>query len=433
MDKPNLRTHTRAARGSIWLAVALAAIAIVVGIALVHLIMLRSESTSYPPYSTYRTDPIGVRAYFEALVSMPELSVTRRLEPLVTLDDGHDTTLMLCGGTVTRKEPLPETEALEKFAASGGRLVVAFYPERERPGYWYPKEEKEKDDENKDQAEEADETPGSAEEPDSVDTEKDDDAKENDRDEPFKAKMVSLEERWGFMYAFDDLPQTTDKKMGTASATKQTNIDYLPDAAPWHSGLYFSDLAPEWTTVYSWDDHAVIIERAWENGSIVLCSDSYFVSNEAVRNDQVPGLLAWLTGPSTHIMFDETHLGIADQPNTMTLIRRYRLHLFLGVLILLGILFVWKNNSSLVPKRDIVIGAAPTTFGRGAASGLVNLLRRSIPQKGVIAACIEEWRRSFTLHPQQERIASAVSQEDRLDPVNAYQKLCAILAERKKP
>jgi len=177
----------------------------------------------------------------------------------------------------------------------------------------------------------------------------------------------------------------------------------------------------------------VVIERPWENGSIVLCSDSYFLSNEAIQKEQQAGLLTWLIGPSTNVAFDETHLGISEQPNTMTLIRAYRLHYFLVALILLGLLYIWKNTYSLIPKRNVIAETSPDVSGQDAASGLVNLLRRSIPSDKIVEACIDEWRRSFAKHPQQATLHAALHSEGKLPPVTAYQRICAILAERKKP
>lgn len=390
--------------------------------ALLHLFTLRFKSGEvYPRYSSFRADPLGTRVYYEALASMPNLTVSRRLEPLTNLKDGANTTLILCGGQLTKKEPLPETEALERFSASGGRLLVAFYPERELPKYWQTDEEEKSEWDEKCGGE--GEGEGDSGEPKNKQKEE-----EDSEDEEF----VSLEERWGFRYAFEELPNATDEALGTVTASKQGGADYLPSLVSWHSGLYFSELDPAWTVLYGWEGHPVIVERSWDNGHIVLCSDSYFLSNEAMRKDQQPGLLAWLIGPSTIVLFNETHLGISEKLNTMTLIRQYRLHYFVMALIVIGILFVWKNASSLVPKQELLVAESTTNAGRDAASGLVNLLRRSIPSRKIIAVCSEEWQRSFVNHPRKQDVR-AVTAETELAPTDTYTKICDILAERKRP
>ena len=184
-----------------------------------------------------------------------------------------------------------------------------------------------------------------------------------------------------------------------------------------------------------------MMDRSWGKGSIVLCSDSYLVSNEAMQEQRHPELLAWLIGPSSRVIFDETHLGVAERPGVMTLIRRYRLAGVLGALAIVAGLFIWKNGASLVPKRDvreIVDLASPE--GHDVTAGLSNLLRRSIAPGQVTAVCVAEWTRSSGQEPgisaeKRKRIKEVVQGEQsrpagRRDPAGAYRMICAILAER---
>jgi hypothetical protein len=300
--------------------------------------------------------------------------------------------------------------------------------------------------------------------------------------------MVSTEERWGFRVAFAQLPGTTSEAFGKATAARQEGASDLPETLEWHSALYFdtqpkpaargdarppegegaaargdarppegegaaaredasppeeAQLPPEtaWRSMYSWDGHTVVMERPWGKGTLVLCSDSWFVSNEAMGKDRHPELLAWLIGPVSTVVFDETHLGVEASPGVMTLMRKYRLEGLIASILLLAGLFVWKNSLSLVPKREISeTEAVPAARGKDSHAGLVNLLRRSIPARQIVSVCADEWRKSFVHDPKaassiSTRIQAAIEQDSALpltqrNPVKTYQTICGILAER---
>ena len=104
--------------------------------------------------------------------------------------------------------------------------------------------------------------------------------------------------------------------------------------------------------IFAVENHPVIIERKWGKGTLVLSSDSYFISNEALQNERQTELLVWLIGSSREVIFDEAHFGIYENPGIASLIRKYRLHgLVLGVIVL-AILFVWRRAVSFVPPFE---------------------------------------------------------------------------------
>ena len=123
-----------------------------------------------------------------------------------------------------------------------------------------------------------------------------------------------------------------------ARITPELKAAIATEALPWHSPGVLTDLASHWRTVYRVETNAVIVERRLGSGSIVLATDSYFVSNEALRNDRSTPLLTWLIGPLHHVVFNETHLGVTEQPGFATLARRYRLRLFFSLLAVVAVL-----------------------------------------------------------------------------------------------
>jgi len=448
----------------------LVVMAVFFAVQLIRLFLLRLDvGDTYPEYSTYRADPLGVRALYGALGSLPELSVRRNIKPIDQFDGGRDSVLFICGAKLS-PDPEKVIQVIERFVANGGRLVVTLFPLDRKPSSWFEDEDEEKErgteskpsEDNKDKAKQKDE--------DKSDDESKSEDKSNDDDKDKRrrgVRSVSIEKRWGFSHNYARIPGSNEDKRGAIMASKTSEISELPDTVSWHSALYFegskkeesgdrsqeleemgqdaenvvSSLEP-WKTIYSWNGRTVLMERPWGNGTIVLCSDSYFLSNEAMRNERHPELLAWLVGSASDVIFDETHLGIQENTGTMSLMRKYRLGGVIASLCLLGVLFIWMSAVSLTPKRDMAEETrASITEGRDAAAGLENLLRRNIPSKKILAVCFEEWQRT-----QAGLSAREVSPDKRLliqdivdrenaaplrerNPVRAYRKICGIVLE----
>ena len=170
-----------------------------------------------------------------------------------------------------------------------------------------------------------------------------------------------------------------------------------------------------WRLLASKGDRAMILERSLGTGSVVVCSDSYFLSNEALWKEPKPKFLSWLIGDSTRVIFDETHLGsyIGDEAGIMTLARRYGMHgLFLAGIVLFG-LFIWRSVTSLVPRdeaADLGLWRADAVEGRSSASGLEGLLRRGVKPRELLRRCFDVWsstRAASATVPAERRAAAA--------------------------
>jgi hypothetical protein len=217
----------------------------------------------------------------------------------------------------------------------------------------------------------------------------------------------------------------------------------LPEELSWHTALHFQPAAGKgWNTIYEADGEPVIIERAFGPGTLVLCSDSYFVSNEALQIERHADLLAWLIGPQATVVFDETHLGVMENPGIATLIRKYRLTWFVGSLIVLALLFVWKNIVSFVPPVADAASIAEERAGKDSVGGLINLLRQNIPARKLPSMCIEEWAKSVShrkkdvsskLEAVRREVAAdaAAAPRERQEPVAMYRMICRVLNEQK--
>jgi hypothetical protein len=417
-------------------------------VALVHLFNLRYASGDvHPAYSSLRTDPLGAKALFESFRRVGHLEARRNLQPLAKLEVPLPMTLFWLGSNVrdlkeTEESLVKEWEAL---ALRGNRVVISFSPEAAKP--WRPE----------DSAKEAKPTdrPASRNAPPKGVRNKQDEpasepAKKPGRTRPGPglrppgepASRVSLEERWGLMAAFRDLPRDErDEAMSVEAHLRRENG--LPRSIPCHTALVFRQLAPAWRVIYAREAEAVLIEKRMGNGAIVLSADSYLFSNQALRQDRYPELLAWLVGPNATVVFDETHLGTSEQPGVAALARKYRLGGVVAGLLLVAGLFIWKSSFSLVPAptEGSATDAPELVGGRDAASGLVNLLRRSIPARDILLTCFDQWEAAHVhdralLHGKRARMKAVLDQEqarpaELRSPVTAYQKLSRIRAERK--
>ncbi len=431
----------------------LLAAAVVGGV--VRLFELRFERGDiYPPYSTLRTDPLGVSALYESLDRVPGLSARRYFERTFKESDGHERTLMILGLEPGALEELPRTEfnTIQQFAYNGGRVVLAYAPETSRipihREHDTPIPQKAKDG-PKNTGGPAPPPKGPVSKPDeSVPDEKKNDEKSatnnpDDDAEDYRRSAVeyaSLEAEWGFGLDFQTLTTNDDGLVQFPMARHANAADGLPSELVFHTGLFFEGLTNGWTQIYAHDDRPVMAERRLGKGSVLLVADAYYFSNEAMLTNRQTGVLAWTIGGGRDVIFDEAHLGVTVNPGVASLMRKYHLHgLFFSLLLLAG-LFVWKNSASLVPPCEEVSQQVPAVTGKDAMAGFVNLLRRGIPRAAIMSRIFEAWQktghRSALNKEHRQEIESLMQQENarpaaQRQPLNAYRTISTILQRRK--
>ncbi len=411
---------------------------IVVGFMLgvIQLFLLRFEAGDvYPPYSTLRSDPVGSRAFYRGLENLRQTSVQRNYQHLANVEYTEPSTLFYIGTAVFDSESVPVQwlEALERLTASGGRLILSLLPVEKKPANWRMgscnvREVGESDDQNSPPADGAHNSEDAADNK----TKPSDSALQPpaaDDDNP----CVGLQEKWGLTLAFAEKPAT--KAVKSIHDQAAVDLKRLPQTISWHTSVYFDDLDNSWRVIYTAEDRPVIIERPYGNGSLVLLADSFFMSNEALRSERSPELLAWTVGQNRSVIFDETHLGIQKQPGVVSLIEKYHFHWFIFALAVLAILFVWKNTVYFVPppQNSHDRPGQDVTADRDSAQGLICLLRRNIPTRQLLQTCTHEWWRTFerdqrfsndTGDPIKsifERIKAYAAQSN--DPVAGYQRI----------
>jgi hypothetical protein len=250
--------------------------------------------------------------------------------------------------------------------------------------------------------------------------------------------MTRLTRRWAFEFGYQQLEMVEDGRALPVEVEREADLP-LPESIEWHSGLYFTNIGKAWQPIYARGGSPVLMERKFSAGSLVMATDSYLVSNEALRKNREPELLAWLVGNAQQVMFDEAHLGIVEQTGVATLMKRYRLFgVVLAALVVAG-LFLWKNAVPFLPLRAEE-QMEDFLQGREASAGLINLLRRNIPADNLLKTCVAEWGKSLAPGhgvntARLEEVRATVQAEEALparhrDAVRAYHAICQCLSRK---
>ncbi len=401
-------------------------------VGLYQLFKLRFETGDvYPAYSSLRADPLGTMAFCESLERMPGRTVRRDFSANNRLPDGKYTTYLHLAARSDDWESLPVDLAkeMEGFLAKGGRLAITFLPENLPASRGFPGFRRLG----------ATNSP-SARKP--ATGPKASPLKPRRKVAPEEEQMtVSVKDKWGWEVTYARLEPGTAGAYEPARAVRQKDLP-LPQGLSWHSALVFTNLADSWETLFARGTNPVVVERRFGSGSMVMATDSYFVSNEAMSKERHADLLAWMVGPNTHVIFDEAHLGIVESPGVASLMLKYRLYWLAGGLLVLTGLFIWKNSLSFVPPYP---EEAHEEFvpGKDSAAGFVNLLRRNVPAREVLNICFGEWTKSL-LHGNPHLIArvdqaQAVIEKENAQPLairkpaEAYRKVCEILGRNYLP
>jgi len=373
---------------------------------LVRLFHLRFEAGDvYPEYSSLRSDPLGAKALHASLEKL--VGVERNYRPLVKLGSYNNATVLFLGVRASELECEPaEFKAVESFVRDGGRLVITLLPSYSpfNPAL----------------------APSRTARP---------------RQDPDAPLLISLAREWDFTLGYTPVLRDTKGvyQPGKASLRDEWSGHGLPEKLDVHTSLFFTNATEDWKVLYEWtSDRAVVMQRALGSGTIVLAADSYYFSNEALLKERASGLLSWFIGPNRKVVFDETHLGVSESPGVATLARKYHLHGVAAGLLLLAALFVWKNNSSLIPRgrAEENPGAPEVVFGRDSAGGFLNLLRRNIRKRDLLGVCLTEWRQSCAHRvsrgklEEMQRVIDEDNAREQQNPLTVYRAISRILTRR---
>lgn len=383
------------------------------------------EGEMFPVYSSLRTDPLGVKGFYQALESLPGVTTERHYQGLNKLktDDGNLT--LLCLGLSSRfldQDQDPATQQMEDLVRKGARIILSFTPAIEKS----PSKNERSSCEPQRLQQPAPEA---------------DAQQHNDGTSPENSeRRATASEKWS-VQPFT-APHRERHEPVMANIALQNDAGDLPRSLSIHTDLYFETSDPGWQPLYAVNQQPVIIERRLGAGSLVLVADGYLFSNEAMRDARSPSLLSRLIGPNNRIVFDEFHFGVREHPGIMDLVRKHRLVWFLVAVMALALLFMWKNAIpfSSAPQEQWN-GNLPISMGKDQLSGLIHLLRRNIQPRHALKVCFDEWDKAIGqsspgLQEKRARIKQIIemhqNQSKNPQPVTeAYNQITRILSEKK--
>ena len=380
-----------------------AAVGLLLGV--VWLIHLRFETgQAYPDGSSLRSDPVGAKVLFDSYAALDELRVERNFAPFPELDDlPANAVLLMLNVRGWELYELAQYESIRQFVSGGGRLVVALNPESI---FYEPA-----NDETSDQ--------------DPEDEPAEEEAVEKEQEEAEDSSPFAQRANDNRKAFWDELELRYGKHDGgNAQLTTAADTQRLPQALPWRKGNVLDALGEEWTPLYKIDQEAVVAERVFGLGSIVLMTDYYLLSNEALLVHRYTDLLTWIFGDARTVIFDETHLGVSERTGIAILMRRYHLEGMLLAFAVLCALIVWRGVSPLLPPNAARPEENVVFAGHSTEAGLGDLVRSVTSAVDLPREAFQQWKQSF--------IRNATDAANYAKEIEAVQALLSKYAEQPK-
>jgi hypothetical protein len=414
-----------------------------------------AEGGIYPHYASFRSDPLGTSVFYESLEAMEGVQVRRNITDLNSVKNlDADSVLLLLGYPRESFENLraPDNSPVLAAVTNGARLVITMnpglVPEVYRPEEddWVERRSQLRDEASRKKMKRKKPKIETKEKDEPSDKDSDRSESEDDEDEleKLEKQVVAIDgPRLNKKLSFDieslDDFERPKKGWRTRVGKDYQGIQPLKNPPRWRSQYRVELKADAWSEVLGATKKPVVIERKWGKGSIVFATDSFFASNEALHESGDAGFLVWLIGGKGDVVFDETIHGTRETGGAMKLIHRYRLHgFFLGMLVFVG-LWAWRSASSLAPGSDVMdrglIAGGAAVSGEHSRSGLVRLLRRSVPVKELLRRCAGVWQESQhrVLSDEVASQVESVIRESEAKPAStvlAYQKVSELLTRR---
>ncbi len=348
-------------------AAAVVALLALFGIVAFESVVRRAENYSYyPDYSSLNNEDAGLKAYYQTLVRLG-VSVSRNYRPLLKLE-GQKATVIYAGPNLGdfRSRSEKELEQFERVAQRGARVLILFQTREIRY---------EKIDPPKPEVKLSRKGPS------------------NSRNE-MKPRVDAMRSRWGVEEAETEL----------TNAKRPTGVEALTPSIVRRDVLWhFSKWDPLWKPVSRGSDgNPVLLERNFGQGSIGLLAAVEPFTNYQLLTKPDAALLA-LTMTGLHpLIFDEAHLGVAENDTVAGLARQHHLEWILLGFFALAALYVWRSAVSFIPP--LLSPVEGGVKGRDAHSALSSLLAQSVGRDKLLKEIAAEWKHSQRYVPNADHL-----------------------------
>ena len=124
------------------------------------------------------------------------------------------------------------------------------------------------------------------------------------------------------------------------------------------------------------------------------------------------------------------------------LARQYRLHGVFAALLVIVLLFVWRQSAIFITpvREERTAHYTQPAAGRDTSQGLVLLARQHIDTKTLLTICFNAWKTQAARHVSASRtdeleamVASATADPRKEMQVKTYIEICELLKQGKRP
>jgi len=398
---------------------------------IVNIFSLRfSHGDLYPKYSTFRPDPFGCKALYDSFNELG-LNSRRHFKTMDKLTEYENTLFIRTG--ISSMRDLTKSKGVNDFIFNGGHFIGFFNPHARV----FKKSNKDKTKSNP------------------SDTNAENDKKECDHNDsateekPKEDSDISEVKKVKKKIMFRKILacELRTKHYSKSEKAAMKFVAYPADSLKQSDGFYdfplyttnfFEIKHDDWQILYSSKDGPVVVMRKLGQGKIILCSTSYFVSNEGLRKHRNSKLLCLFKENRNNIVFDEFSLGVQEERNIVWLFGKYKLQYLLINLGVIVLFFLWYNFAALsnivaIPEKSY-LHSETIKSSLSSASGLNTLITKTIKPNQVLKTCIDEWLKTVKIRNISKNkiksIKKILNNNINDKPVTVYRLIQQVLSER---
>ena len=305
-------------------------------------VLRRAHATfDYPDYSSLNNSDKGLKAYHDALERLG-YRVARNFQPLPKLAGSH-ATVLYAGPSLQafRDVDKADLKIFEQLARAGSKVVLLLSSE------------------------------SSMLNPAAVDLSA---RKLGKQKSP---PGSTLKDRWGVQIDFQNFVNP-----GAHGPVKTVRSRIVSWTGEWHASRFEFGFP-------------LFLERQFGRGSVLLAGNLEAFTNRQLLTNPEGEMLAAIPVGLNAIVFDESHLGVADTGTVAGLARAHHLQWLVLGFVVLAALYIWRSTVSFVSPP--AISSEQTVAGADAYRALSNLLTQSISPKDILTAVAKEWNASNTV------------------------------------
>ncbi|MCJ8330470.1 MAG: hypothetical protein HRT89_14670 [Lentisphaeria bacterium] len=362
----------------------------------------------YENHSSHLANPRGLKGLYRTVERVGDMSISRNFYPLNKINPSQKSCIIIAGVTdklatkyLNTTETDNDVDKLYSLAEDGHRVIIAFSLKKlPREGGVF-------------------------------------------NAAPNVSSGIDSFRSWGIDYQRFHLDHDKEVNSFNPKYVKFTKASGESEELEWLDHCSFEIVHPDWQPIVTYTEngiqHNLIIERQVGEGSIVLMSGTYPLTNASLRFNNHGSFLAYLFQDYSTVIIDEFHLGELVNPGMITLLKAYKLYGFVIAVLIVSFLYVWKSIFLIMPAPDDfeVHGNVELSTHDDQINGYYLLLRNALKSDKLLPTCYQEWRKSYLyiksdeFNEKVERIEFIVDDEEiNRDPkliIDAYRKISDIL------